>query len=298
VRSADGERFAMRVHRPDYRTDAEIRSEIEWMGALAAAGLRTPAALPTRDGELLARARAAGVPQPRQCDLFRWVSGEPVGTLEGGVAAGREAARHSYELLGELAARVHEHGAQWKRPEGFSRPVWDADALVGEDPVFGRFWELGGLDAERLRVLFAARDRARERLEALPRTPDRWGLLHGDFLPENILMDARGPQLIDFDDCGEGWYGFELATGLFPLLRQEIFDDVLDAYLRGYRRVRALDEEGLDALPSFLMARGLSYLGWPVGRPEMEEARSLAPLLAELITAQAQRYLDGAPLAP
>lgn len=288
----------MRVHRPDYRTDAEIRSEIEWMGALASAGVRTPAALPTRRGEPLALASGAGVPQPRQCDLFRWISGEPVGTLEGGVAAGRAAAAHTYELLGGLAARVHEHGTQWKRPAGFARPVWDAAALVGEDPVFGRFWELECLDAERLRVLFAARDRTRERLEAFAPTPERWGLLHGDFLPENILVDAQGPQLIDFDDCGEGWYGFELATGLFPLLRQEIFDDVLEAYLRGYRRVRALDEESLALLPSFLMARGLSYLGWPVGRPEMEEARSLAPFLAEVIMGQAQRYLAAAPLAP
>jgi Ser/Thr protein kinase RdoA (MazF antagonist) len=288
----------MRVHRPDYRTDAEIRSEIEWMGALAAAGVRTPAALRTRRGEPLALASGAGVPQPRQCDLFRWIAGEPVGTLEGGVASGREAAARTYELVGELAARVHAHGAQWKRPAGFARPVWDAEALVGAAPVFGRFWELECLDGDQLRVLLAARDRAREQLEALPRTPERWGLLHGDFLPENILLDSQGPQLIDFDDCGDGWYGFELATALFPLLRQEIFDDVLEAYLHGYRRLRALDEESLDLLPSFLMARGLSYLGWPVGRPEMEEGRSLAPLLAELITAQARRYLDGTPLAP
>ena len=54
---------------------------------------------------------------------------------------------------------------------------------------------------------------------------------------------------------------------------------------------RALPDEHLALLPSFLVARGLSYLGWPVGRPEIDWAREVSPLLAEDVTALAREYV-------
>ena len=86
VRAADGSRYAMRVHRPGYRSDAHIRSEIAWMRALAEAGVRTPEVVDTRDGDVLARVEAVGVPEPRYCDLSRWIDGAQLGRLEDGVA--------------------------------------------------------------------------------------------------------------------------------------------------------------------------------------------------------------------
>src|SRR3546814_6687604 len=37
-----GERFAMRVHRANYHSDAELASELQWTAALNAAGIRAP----------------------------------------------------------------------------------------------------------------------------------------------------------------------------------------------------------------------------------------------------------------
>ncbi|MGH0033668.1 MAG: phosphotransferase enzyme family protein [Myxococcota bacterium] len=296
VTGEDGERFALRVHRPGYRTDAHIRSEVQWMQALASAGVRTPEVVPTLDGEVVATAGAQGVPEPRQCDLFRWVDGEQLGRLEDGVQGDAAAVAEVYRVIGRLAAVVHDHGAAWKKPEGFSRPAWDADALVGDDPTFGRFWELDCLeDAQRTRLL-ETRDRVRTQLALLGKGDDRYGLLHGDFLPENVLVADGEPRLIDFDDCGDGWYAFELATGLFPLVVQGNAAGPGRAYVEGYREVRALAEEPLELLPTLLMARALSYLGWPVGRPEMAEARQLAPAIAAIVTGLAERYLAGEPL--
>jgi Ser/Thr protein kinase RdoA (MazF antagonist) len=296
VTTGEGERFALRVHRPRYRTDAHIRSEIQWMEALADVGICTPEAVRTRGGDVLAVAAAAGVPEPRQCDLFRWVAGEQLGRLEDGVQGEADAVAEAYRVIGRMAARVHEHGARWKKPEGFARPVWDAEALVGEQPAFGRFQDLGCLAPDQLPVLVAARDRARESLAAFGRSADRFGLLHGDFLPENVLVGEGEPRLIDFDDCGDGWYTFELATALFPMLVQGNAASVGRAYVDGYREVRDFPDEQIEALPTMLMARSLSYLGWPVGRPEMEEAQQLAPVIAAVVTGIAGRYLAGEPL--
>jgi hypothetical protein len=68
----------------------------------------------------------------------------------------------------------------------------------------------------------------------------------------------------------------------------------LEGYLDGYRRVRSFPEYELAWLPDLLVARGLSYLGWPVGRPEIHSMRPLLPFLAGAITDACQSYLTGA----
>jgi Ser/Thr protein kinase RdoA (MazF antagonist) len=293
VTAPGGRRHVLRIHRPGYRTDAEIRSEAAWTRALSRSGIPAPELAPTRDGDVLTVVGLEGVPGPRQCDLLPWVEGRPLGSLEGGVGLDPAAIRLTYRTVGEIAARLHEHGATWEPPPGFVRPAWDVESLVGSDPAFGRFWELGVLSDAQRALLLRARDRARERLLAFGCASDRYGLVHGDLIPDNLLAGPQGVRLIDFDDCGPSWYAFELATSLFPLLDGPL-PEAQEAYLEGYRAVRALPEEQLALLPSFFAARGLSYLGWPVGRSEMELSRTLAPFLAQTITRLSERYLADA----
>jgi Ser/Thr protein kinase RdoA (MazF antagonist) len=293
VCAVNGDRFVMRVHRPGYRSDAHLLSEFAWTMALADVGVLTPEVVPTRRGEMLHSAIAAGIPQRRQCDLLRWIDGRPIGTIEDGVAETDESVAATYRQLGELAATVHTHGATWQRPDFFSRPAWDVDSLVGADPVFGKFWQLDCLSQQQLDVLTAARDKVRARLQAFGSGADRYGLIHGDFLPENVYTCEDGTRLLDFDDCGESWYVFELATSIYFLRSQPNYDLISASYVDGYRSVRALPDEHLAMMPDMLMARGLSYLGWPAGRPEIESAREIAPLLAEDTVSLAQQYLTG-----
>jgi Ser/Thr protein kinase RdoA (MazF antagonist) len=299
VTAVDGERYVMRVHRPAYRSDAEIRSELQWMAALSTADVRTPELVLTRGDESLCHAGVEGVPEPRQCDLWRWIPGRPIGTVEKGVGGEDAALVSSYRTLGEIAATVHDHGATWTKPIGFTRPAWDVEALVGDEPTFGKFWELACLSDEQRRILLEARDRTREVLLAFGQADDRFGLIHGDFLPENVFVAGDAdvahdePRLLDFDDCGSSWYVFELATSVFFLRAQPNYELVCQAYIDGYRSRRALPDEHLALLPALLVARGLSYLGWPVGRPEIDWAQEVAPLLAEDVTALARDHLAG-----
>ena len=281
----------LRVHRPRYRTDAEIRSEMAWMRAVDGAGIHTPAILPTLDGELVVTRAATGVPEPRQCDLQGWVEGSPLGTLEGGVDLEGPELRTVYATVGRVAARLHAHGAGWTPPADFMRPSWDADALVGDAPTFGAFWALEELDGETRRLLLRARDGVRRILGALP--PPR-ALVHGDLIPDNLLVSGDDLHVIDFDDCGASWLGFELATTLFPLRVTRGFEDALAGMLAGYRSVRPFPEEELALLPDFLLARGLSYLGWPVGRAEIASQRAIVPFLAHVLVEMAEERLAAA----
>lgn len=289
VTAAEGERTILRVHRPRYRSDDQIRSELAWMSALEADGIATPQAIAARDGNLVVTAAAEGVPEPRQCDLMRWVAGNPPGTLEAGVEASDEEVCALYREVGSLAARLQQHAASWERPPWFSRPSWDVASLVGESPTFGRFWGLDAIAADQMPILLAARDRVRQRLAGLGPADV---LIHGDLVPDNILIDGATTRVIDFDDFGWSWPGFEMATSLFPLQVSGGFEAGLEGYLAGYREIGAFPQRDLELLPDLLMARSLSYLGWPVGRPEIESARQLAPMFAYLITEAAQAYLQ------
>lgn len=288
VTARDGTPRVLRVHRPAYRSDEHIRSEAAWMQALPAGGVQTPAALATTAGDVLTVAAGDGVPEPRQCDLITWVAGTPLGSLEHGVDLGPEALRRTYERIGEIAARIHAHGAVWTKPAGFTRPAWDVTALVGDTPTFGRFWELDALSGDQRALLLRTRDLVRTRLAALG-APNL--LIHGDLIPDNLLESAAGTRVIDFDDCGWSWWAFELATSLFPLLVTGGFEDGLAGYVAGYRRVRAFPEDELAYLPTLLIARGLSYLGWPVGRPEIHSQQEIVPLYVAGMTDLAERYL-------
>ncbi|MGH8247568.1 MAG: phosphotransferase enzyme family protein, partial [Gammaproteobacteria bacterium] len=75
-----GERFALRIHRHNYHSDAALRSELQWMRALEAEGIDVPVVVPTAAGTLFDVVKSDGVPEPRQVDLFEWIEGAQLGS--------------------------------------------------------------------------------------------------------------------------------------------------------------------------------------------------------------------------
>jgi Ser/Thr protein kinase RdoA (MazF antagonist) len=130
-------------------------------------------------------------------------------------------------------------------------------------------------------------------LSAFGTSADRYGLIHADLVPENILVDGDALQVIDFDDAGYGWHLFEIATSLYFIRRDAIYVQARDAVIDGYRRHRNLSEEHLALLPMFLAARGTTYLGWVHTRAGEPVAAEMIPALIELATAVAEDYLNG-----
>lgn len=286
--TAAGAAYALRVHRPGYHDDAELASELEWMRALAAAGVEVPKVVPTRSGELFARAAAAGAPAPLQIDVFAWIEGEQLRTALERDPVDAGWLRRTWHALGALAADLHSQAAGWQPPAGFVRHAWDADGLAGPDPLWGRFWEHPALDREQRELMLATRDRVHRELVALPKTPDAYGLIHADLLPENVLVDGERVRLIDFDDCGYGWHVFELVTPLYAIRDAPWHDAAREALVAGYRAHRALDEE---LFPLFFLVRALTDLGWMHTRAETESARRQTPAIVASACSLAEDYL-------
>jgi Ser/Thr protein kinase RdoA (MazF antagonist) len=289
-----GERVALRIHRHGYHSDDELRSELQWLDALAQAGIAVPRILATAEGALFSTVQVPAVPEARQVDIFAWVEGRQLGSVEGGVELDAEAIRGIYRTIGALAARLHEQTARWTLPEGFVRHAWDADGLAGPAPFWGPFWELAQLSDDERALLVRARDAVHEGLSAYgadPANQGRYGLIHADLVAENLLVDGDNVRLIDFDDAGFGWHLFELATALYFESDAPHSDAAFEALIEGYRSVRDLPDTQLAHMPLFFAARSFTYLGWIHTRPETETARTLGPMLIDMACRAARRYL-------
>src|SRR4051812_15449081 len=133
---ASGQRTVLRIHRHGYHDASEIESELAWLEALREqAGIRTPRVLRTQDGRRLLALDEAGAPDPRYVVHFEWLPGvEPTPT--------DERLPESFELLGAISARMHNHVRAWQPPADFTRFAWDYDGSFGTVARWGR-WQDG-----------------------------------------------------------------------------------------------------------------------------------------------------------
>lgn len=123
----ESQKYVLRVNRPGFQDRAAIRSELAWVRALRnQGGLVVPDPVQAVDGGFVVKASHDGVPQARDCVLFRWIPGRFFGS--------RFAAR-SFRRAGELLARIHQHGLNWHRPSGFARKTLDYGLIMGGQPV-------------------------------------------------------------------------------------------------------------------------------------------------------------------
>ena len=288
---AGGGRAVLRVHRSGYHSDAELNSEFVWMRALEAAGIPVPRVIRSRNGRDFEVVSVRAGNDSRQVDVFEWIDGRQLGSVESGVSGEGAAIAEQYHMIGAIAARMHNHTAGWRQPTGFRRHAWDAAGLVGEQPFWGQFWELAALTAGQKNLLLRTRAKIARELATYGTKPDRYGLIHADLVPENLLVDGRQVQVIDFDDAGFGWHLFELATSLYFITGDSIFETAREALVRGYRSEREMSDKTLERLPLFLAARGTTYLGWVHTRRGSETAQELTPFLVERACAVAEQYL-------
>ncbi|WP_343080531.1 phosphotransferase enzyme family protein [Ostreiculturibacter nitratireducens] len=260
VTLTDGTRAALRLHRPGYQSRAAIGAELDWTGRLAVAGLRVPRPVPTRSGSFTAEAGG------RVASAVSWLEGTALGAAGeplGGTASDQA---RTMRALGALLARLHSATDRLELPDGFPRPAWDEEGLLGEAPLWGRFWENPALSMTERGILAEARDKARNELEAFRIEGADFGLIHADVLRENVLSGPSGLSLIDFDDSGHGFRMYDLGTALVQNLEETALPQLAAALIAGYRAERPLPEHAARRLPLFTALRAFASAGWIVTR--------------------------------
>jgi Ser/Thr protein kinase RdoA (MazF antagonist) len=251
-----GKAYALRVHRPGYRTPEQIESELIWLDALRADEVvETPGIVKARDGSRVVSVSAPEV-EPRNVVLFDWVSG-----LAPDLDAG-EAALTQFETLGAISARMHAHAKTWSRPNGFTRPHWDYDYSIGPRGHWGAWQDGLGIGPEERRLLDRLDATIARRLHAYGQDDSRFGLVHADIRLANVLIDGHTIRVIDFDDCGFSWFMYDFATAVSFMEDHPRVPELQDAWVRGYRSQAELDGTSEAELPTFVMLRRLLLVAW------------------------------------
>ncbi len=162
-----------------------------------------------------------GVPSPRKCVLFSWLPGRPLGDA---------ATVEDYRRLGELAARLHDHGERWPLPATAQPLVWDrvfyypAEPVALYDPVHAAV-----MTPERRTIVEKFEAPAQAELGRLHRTGPR-SVIHGDLHPWNVHRHRGRLLVFDFEDAMIGAPVHDIAITLFynrgrpdyPALRQTL----------------------------------------------------------------------------
>ena len=264
VDGPDGAAVAVvRVHRPAYHAVEEIESELAWIEALRADGIvATPEPLPLVDGGRIASFRDGET--TRRVVAFEFVAGnEP--------RAGEHLAP-GFRELGAIGARLHRHARGWEPPPRCVRKRWNAETILGDAPHWGRWQDVPGLTGDGHRLLSRCADALGERLGEYGDAPDRFGLVHADLRLANLLVDGDELTVIDFDDCGFGWYGFDFAAAVSFFEEEPWVPALLDAWCEGYRAVAPLADPDAAMVPVFVMLRRIQLTAWLATRAETPTA--------------------------
>jgi len=252
----DGDSLILRISHSTRRTIDYTLGEIEFVRYLAAAGLPVASPVISESGQFAERIedrepghyfvvtafeRAAGIVFDDAPPLKERYWKPPL-----------------FRDLGRLFARLHNRAQTYKpsnpklkRQEWYEYDVVDINRFAPPDEQLVR---------ERTAGIIA-------RLKELPRTEERYGLIHADLHMHNFCFAEGKVTAFDFDNSEYAWFVKDIAVLLFYIARDEARDKrdeavaaFLAPFLEGYRELRRCDREWLAAVPDMLaLQRSMNY---------------------------------------
>lgn len=273
----------LRVHRPGYHGYDEIVSELAWIEDLRANRVvETPRPLADSEGGLVASFRHRG--ELRHVVAFEFMSGaEPDESSD---------LRDRFRQLGRITARLHQHAKGWQKPPGFNRKTWNFETMLGSRPHWGDWRDALGLDANGENLLADCVSQLSRQLDEYGTGPERFGLIHADLRLTNLLADGGRLAVIDFDDCGFGWYLYDLAAAVSFIETSPQIPSLQRAWVQGYREVAPLSPRDESAIPMFIMLRRLLLTAWIASHAETPTARELGSGYTDDTVRLARDYLQ------
>lgn len=272
----------IRVHRLNYHDRPAIEAELAWLEMIKRrSSVRVAAAVP-----LLAGGHVHEEDHPdgtRRAVVFEFVDGHGMEDVD--------LRREHFTMLGAIAAQLH-HQVEFA-PHVESRFSWDWKHTMGDEPRWGRWQDGPGLLPDHESVIDEALVVLEKRLRAYGTARDRYGLIHSDLRMANLIESGEEITVIDFDDCGNGWYMYDFASSVTFLETDERLEDFAEAWIEGYRAHRALRGDDLDMLPDMVLLRRLMMLAWLGSHPHAAEATTQVDDYAAGTARLAQQYLDG-----
>ena len=228
VRAIDRRAYLLRVCTPGWRTLTDLQSEAMWLQALHRdTDIGAPVPLPARNGDLVVRAGASGVPDPHHCTVTSWIPGSLLGT---------KLTQANVLKMGVLFSQLHEASTDFTPPSNFTRRRMDnLYAREEEDVLFSdpcrdaftpRTGDVLGRTLDRVRAAFA--------------DPTGLRVIHNDLHHDNIKVDRGRLRPLDFEDTIWGYPVQDIAMALQDLMMDVppgAYEPLQDAFRAGYERM-------------------------------------------------------------
>jgi Ser/Thr protein kinase RdoA (MazF antagonist) len=230
--------------------------ELIWLAALRnETGLPVPEPVPSLDGKLLTTIASPGVPHGRVVSLMRWVDGQQLNA--------KSLRPQHAKAWGRLVDQLHKFAAGWTPPEGYKRFQCDWDGILGNGVLQEPVDELVAAMPPKYREPFeSVSAETQTAMETLGKGPDVYGMVHIDMYLENVLFKGGEPRIIDFEDCGFGYYLYDLSIIFSQWMWQPEMDWFRPVFLEGYTATHILPDEQIKYLDLFIATRFADFTLW------------------------------------
>jgi Ser/Thr protein kinase RdoA (MazF antagonist) len=246
VVAATGERYVFRLSHHRARGAADVMTETDFLAHLAREEVPVAAPIRTRGGALFVRGQSPeGV---REGVLFRAL---------GGRAPDAESIADA-SANGTTLAMLHNAAASFKAVA----PLYklDLDHLLRRP--LARVRDSGIVDdADASTDLEIIAARTAERIDAFDHLT--WTHCHGDCHGFNARITETGKAaFFDFDDGGPGYLAYDLAVFLWAKVcfGRKLYV-MWDAFIDGYRKIRPIISNDLEAVQAFVIVRHIWLMG-------------------------------------
>lgn len=256
IEAVNGQTYLLRIHRNDYHTKSAITEEMAWLSHLAKKGLSVPNPVFSKKRNLVETVDTPDIGS-RNCSVFKWIHGGFV----------RKSAKPSHMFqVGQIIADFQNNTPRGKTK---GRQYWTADGLVGANPKFGSIDNLSSISKREQKILIEARKSVLKKLKQFENQfPDRLGLIHADLHFGNIVSMGKKLGAIDFDDCGFGFFAYDLVIPFLSVQnslgekKKHLIPAYKKALIDGYKSKRKWDQNDDKIFPYLVTARKLLMLGW------------------------------------
>ena len=285
VETPDGHKSVLRVHRENYHTRLSIECELAWIDALHNSNVvYAPRYYLGKNGSAIQQMMSPKLATPRFLVLFHFIDGSaPDETSD---------LTRGYMELGKIAAHCHNHASYWNKPQPFERLTWDMDAIFGDNPTWGNWRNAPEVTDHVRNILTEVEFRIKGRLETFGKSPTRYNLIHADMRPANLLIDDTGMKLIDFDDCGFGWFMYDFAASISFIEDSPRIPVYKRAWLAGYQSIRSLSDSDVIEIDTFIMLRRMALLAWIGSHCDAPEPQKLMRGFAGVTAHLGQKWID------
>jgi Ser/Thr protein kinase RdoA (MazF antagonist) len=243
---------------------------LEWVNFLRAQGAPVSGPLKSMRGHLLERLEYNN--QPYNITCFEKVSG----TLAENIPPNTWT-DELFHAIGRAVGQFHAISKKYQPSHaGLTRPQWyDSYEITHATSLLQNLTDPAGEKLARLLNY----------LVSLPQSPADYGLIHDDLHFANFLV-GQGNQVtvIDFDDCGYGWFVIDVAMAVFDVMvlynplndvQGQIFARrFLRSYLSGYREQNQLDPFWQAQIGHFLKLKELCIYADLIGHPDIHQPDS------------------------